>query len=509
MIIYFELAYTSSQSGDLTPIFRQVNDDDFKKLNKSKESQTPKSKISVRRTNLIGRSSSENFLSPSSVSHLKRRSVSGSKPPSKEIHGIDSQLIDSFVDVVLQSVPNHTDWPEITSFTLPYRAFLYLLEYFNFGNLNLSENDKSYQPYTIIKFDVIIPPFMVNYRSPSQIKFDQEKEKNQEKLDMLITLFDLDDPESPKARVLKKQIEFLSKNDGSFDMDSIQLEISQLSESLLFNITETQGMIHIIEKFIEQCRESIVQANSIFVNQIVDSILNDFAFLNDLRQKESLMLVDPHAFANFVISHLDSFEQKNKWASPLMKHIARKFHSKLTMTKFSLHDFVLYAEKQGWSGDNSFDDNAKLSQIDQKFLNNKMKVLSLLEQNGLDENVKKILNCKDTFNAAQTSILRSCLFENPIESAKQIVLSLNTVENIFLFVFGVRPEANQLMPLLANLFIISPVPTPLSFAQWLKHFLKILMEKKQEWFSDESMRPLEHYFTFGSWMKELLMSIQE
>jgi hypothetical protein len=63
------------------------------------------------------------------------------------------------------------------------------------------------------------------------------------------------------------------------------------------------------------------------------------------------------------------------------------------------------------------------------------------------------------------------------------------------------------MPLLANLFILSPMPTPLSFGKWLSHFFQPLLQARPEWFDDEAMRPLEHYFQFNSWMAGMLPSI--
>lgn len=517
LINYYDLAYRNGQNNldpdNLKSVFRPVNDDNYHPK-KEEKSQTPRLKPNNKKPNPIGRSSSVYFVSSSKNTGFARRSISGPKLTSKEIHNIDHKMIDSFIDVALQVVPNQQNYPEIHSFVLPYRALQFLLENYDpdYSSQNFDNDKTTFQPFTIVKINLSIPQYLLlglSDSSPIKSETDFTNEKSDE-LEMLITLFDLDDLESPKARVLKKHFELKSKNNPNFNFNLIFEEISQLTESLLSNIAEIQGMNHIIEKSIKRCKSSIIQANSIFVNQIVDTMMSEISFINDLKNKSSLMLKDSLVFSNFVISHLDLFEQKNKWASPLMRQIANKFHSKLTSQNFSLHDFISSAESQASSNDNkNYNDCSNLSQIDQKFLNNKMTVLSRLEQNGLDENVKKILSCKEIFDAAQTTILHSCLLEIPIESAKQIVLSLNTVEDIFLFVFGVRPEANQLMPLIANLFIISPVPMPLSFAQWLKHFLKILMEKRPEWFSDESMRPLEHYFTFGTWMNEFLLTIPD
>ena len=199
-------------------------------------------------------------------------------------------------------------------------------------------------------------------------------------------------------------------------------------------------------------------------------------------------------FANFIISHLETFQSKNQWAVPMMRMIARRFHAQV-MKSFPIS---LFASTKN-----------QLTLTDQKFLIQKFKFLESLEENGIDESVEKIVSCKDILAAAQTAVLRACVFENPLESAKQIVLGLFVVEDLFTFEFGAPPEANQLMPLLANLFILSPIPNPFSFGEWLAHFLQKLMELKPEWFSDDSMRSMEHYFQFNLWMKDMLLSFDK
>jgi hypothetical protein len=144
--------------------------------------------------------------------------------------------------------------------------------------------------------------------------------------------------------------------------------------------------------------------------------------------------------------------------------------------------------------------------IDQLFLSKKMTLLAGLEKAGLDPSVERMIRSKEVFANAQHAVLRACLLENPVESATQIVLSLFVLEDLFVFQCGEPPEANQLMPLLANLFILSPTPTPLSFGKWLSHFLQPLLTAKPEWFSDDSLRPLEHYFQFNAWIEDMLES---
>jgi hypothetical protein len=51
------------------------------------------------------------------------------------------------------------------------------------------------------------------------------------------------------------------------------------------------------------------------------------------------------------------------------------------------------------------------------------------------------------------------------------------------------------------------MPTPLSFGRWLNQFFQPLMDARPEWFADESLRPLEHFFRFNEWMADMLDSV--
>ena len=101
------------------------------------------------------------------------------------------------------------------------------------------------------------------------------------------------------------------------------------------------------------------------------------------------------------------------------------------------------------------------------------------------------------------------LFENPLPSALEIVKALRTVEDLFTFQYGEPPEANQLMPLLAHLFMKSSFPNPISFSKWLSHFLQPILEKKQEWFKEDDLNSLEHYFQFNAWMEDMMPNHEE
>ena len=142
--------------------------------------------------------------------------------------------------------------------------------------------------------------------------------------------------------------------------------------------------------------------------------------------------------------------------------------------------------------------------LGQKCWNHKAELISQLEGNSLDGSVSRIVDFKPAFAIAQAPVLRACQYASPIESVRKIVLSIAAVEDLFVFAFGERPEANQLMPMLARLFITTPVPAPLMFGRWLAHFVQVPLQMRSEWFGDAEMAPLEHYFQFNQWIEEMV-----
>ncbi|KAH0802002.1 uncharacterized protein GO595_005083 [Histomonas meleagridis] len=292
---------------------------------------------------------------------------------------------------------------------------------------------------------------------------------------------------SPRLYALQR---WINKTRPNFD--EILQTIIDMNETKLQEIIDVQCCFIQIERSIELTQKAISTTNYIFADRISTTIYNEIE--RKLEKKVTLMMEDSTVFSKYVISKLESYYSKNQWLTSLLPMVARRFHS-LIMQSFPLPLFAQVHKNQ--------------IILDQKFLNQKANLLQKLEGNELDPSVAKIVQNKSMFNPAQTPILRACLYENPIESVRQIVLSLCAVEDLFVFEYGTQPEANQLMPLLANLFILTPIPSPLMFGKWLAHFLQNLQQMKPEWFSDEELRPLEHYFQFNAWMEDMLQSFDE
>lgn len=276
------------------------------------------------------------------------------------------------------------------------------------------------------------------------------------------------------------------------DYKAVVRSIDDSCQTLTRTIVQLQARVSALNRMIERAKKAVVAADTYFVHKIAYSIYNDNNCASEMEKKKKAIWKDGGVLATYLCNLIDSFAHKNPWAATFIPMVARSFHS-LLMTHFPLNDF---SEQQ-----------TQLLKDDQTFLTVKHRILENLEKNGLDECVTKLISSKKILDTAQMAVMRACLFENPIESAKQIVLSLFVVEDLFVFEFGVQPEANQLLPLLANLFISTPIPFPLCFCRWMSHFLQPAIKLKPDWFLDEEFRPLEHYFQFNAWVEDMLHSM--
>ena len=423
------------------------------------------------------------------------QSTINSNTPIKDTEQVDPALIHNLVDVLLTPTSNDSLMPEIESVAIPMKSVQFLAKFEDNYEVQTSLSESRRNSETILNFIMNSPPSTTNDNKNSNEKKKAKKKPNE--ISLLVNLFASKNPDamsnciSPSNRAI---ILYLSKFMPSINYDSILSTLEKQSNEETSFLISAHNKISILTRSINLTKDAISASEAKFANDIVNSIMsNDSSIMNEIEKKKSQMINDPNVFASFITSHLDSFLAKNAWCSPMMRMIARRFHAQV------MHYFSTFA---------FLEEKNQLILTDQKFINQKNHFLANLEQNGLDEKVAKIVKCKDILAAAQTAVLRACLFENPLESAKLIVLSLSVVEDLFIFEFGEPPEANQLMPLLANLFISTPIPNPLSFGEWLAHFLQKLMQSKPEWFSDDSMVPMEHYFQFNAWIQDMLQSLE-
>lgn len=428
------------------------------------------------------------------------QAILNSNTPVKDTEQVDPSYIHNLVDALLTPTAQDSLMPEIENVVISMVSVHFLAKFEENYEVQTSLQENRRHPETVLNFAMNSPPTINNEKEEAKKSSNERKKgkKKQNDIQLLVNLFISKDPNgfidnySPSNRSI---IFYLMKNMAdSLNYDSILSILDRQSKEETDFLISTHTKIDFLSRSIDLTRNAISASEAKFANDIVTSIMSsDSSIMNEIEKKKSQMMNDPNIFASFITSHLDSFLSKNAWCSPMMRMVARRFHAQV-MRSFGTSDFLR--------------ERFQLIHTDQNFINQKNHFLATLEQNGLDEKVAKIVKYKDILAAAQTTVLRACLFENPLESAKLIVLSLFVVEDLFIFEFGEPPEANQLMPLLANLFISSPIPNPLSFGEWLAHFLQKLMQSRPEWFSDESMMPLEHYFQFNVWIQDMLQSLE-
>jgi hypothetical protein len=400
-------------------------------------------------------------------SHLPIPDSLASFTPIAGHDGIDYQLVQAVVDDLLAPGEIGEMGPEMDIVTMPLAAAQFLAQ---FEEGQTASKAVDYAPEQLVSF-VVAKAAAAPPETNREFALVAELMNNVHP--------DAPVPLTPRCEAIRR---FLGKQ--CLDYSKIAEIAVERCEACYSAVIALQTRMVWLERAYGNLKSAIAAADTQFVNAIANGIMRDSALMNELEKKKNTMKSDSSTFTSFFVSHMDAFAQKNQGFAPFLAMIARRFHAML-MTNFPL---------------SVMSEDAKQRHVDRLFLARKMKLLASLERTGIDSNVERIIKSKEIFSHAQQAVLRACLFENPVESATQIVLSLFVVEDLFVAQFGCPPEANQLMPLLANLFILSPMPTPLSFGRWLSHFFQPLMQAKPEWFDDESLRPLEHYFQFNEWM---------
>jgi hypothetical protein len=392
----------------------------------------------------------------------------------------DYALIEDVVATLL--APGETDdvAPELETVTLPLAAAQFLAHF---------EGRKDPAKY-VEATGMIGPDPLVCFSIRKQ---EEAKEEATVELPLIIELLNNVHPDAASQLAPRDEAILRFLTGKEIDYSEICQQIDRTCEERYRTVMALQKQVGMIERASNALNVAFEASESHFASICAGGIASDVAVLTELEKKKQNLRTDGPAFAAFVIGHVESYAQKHAYVKPFLRMVARKFHA-ILMEHFPLSGMSESEQQQ---------------RIDRLFLARKTRLLASLESTGIDPCVERIIKSKEIFSNAQTAALRACLFENPIESAAQLVLSLFVVEDLFVCEFGCPPEANQLMPLLANLFILSPIPTPLSFGRWLSQFFQPLMEAKKEWFSDESLRPLEHYFRFNEWMVDMLDTMSQ
>ena len=399
--------------------------------------------------------------------------------PVQDWETIDSSLIEKLVEELLRPGVI-ADGPELETVYIPMRALLFLAK---FSGVLVQEAEL--KRLREMEETIVMVPVVRSEKSSLFCPCDSDVKLILEL--MTSQHLEMDLPMTSRTKAIRVYFSLHPP-----DIEKVSRVIEESCQSLSERVIGLQASLSGMNRAIQCAKQAVAAADTYFVNAIAYAIYTKYNIANEVEKKKNAMWKDGEMFANFVCNTIDAFAQRNPWAKSFVPMIARRFHS-LVMTHFKLSDFC--------------DKEPQLFLDDQKFLSMKPQILQNLEEKGLDPCVEKLVSAKNIFDIAQMAVMRACLFENPIESARQIVHSLFVIDDLFVFEFGVQPEANQLMPLLANLFISTPIPSPLCFGRWMNQFLQPAIRKKPDWFLDQELRPLEHYFQFNAWIEDMLKSM--
>jgi hypothetical protein len=410
-----------------------------------------------------------------SVSHLPIPEKLAKFPPLQGHEITDFSLVEEIVEAVLLPAVLDDNEPEIETVTLPFVAVQFLAKF-----EGKEDELNSSQPIETVSLNQLI--------TFSILKGNSDESGRDRELDLILEFLNNVHPDaniqlSPRCQAIRQ---FLINRDIDYsEIYETVIERRTLKNETMLAVAEK---VSILERAVSGLKNAIFAVESHFANSIANELFQDQNVSAELERK---MRKDSHFFCSFVVKQVDFFSQSNIWIKPFVPMIARRFHA-ILMQNFPL---------------TVMSEDVKQHHIDKLFLTRKMKLLEALEKTGMDASVERIIRSNNIFSHAQDAALRACLLENPVESAKQIVQSVSVVEDLFIALFGCPPEANQFMPLLAHLFILSPMPTPLTFGRWLSHFFQPLMQERPEWFADDTLRPLEHYFQFNEWMLKMLDTV--
>ena len=398
-------------------------------------------------------------------------------PPVKDYEMVEILPIMKLVEELLKP-GTMRDGPGLDCLVIPREALLFLAEY---DHLLLQREDNR-----DLKGEDIVSIHVIRTQQRSSLCNLLYNRKVKLVLDLMTSHhMDVFSTLTPKMKAIQA---VLALNPP--DYQAVVRSMDESSQKLSQTVVQLQARVSSVDRMIDCVKRAVTAAQTLFVNMIVYSIYTENNVGSEIEKRKKAIWNDGSVLTSYMCNLLDSFAQKHRWVTNFLPMVARTFHS-LLMTHFPFNE---YSNQQ------------KQMLMDQKFLTMKFQILEHLEKNGLDECVTKLISSNNIFNTAQMAVMRACLFESPIESARQIVLSLYVIEDLFVFEFGAQPEANQLMPLLANLFISTPIPSPLCFGRWMSHFLQPAIKLKPDWFFDEELRPLEHYFQFNAWVEDMLQS---
>ena len=396
------------------------------------------------------------------------------KPVISPSERVEASVIDDFITNIMKERVPEKKWnvPSISTITINCAAVKV------FASLMSTD---LYKELTSVSDDEILH-FSTESATNSISLFDNNKLYLTTLKTILSSHPDIANETDPIKRA---NLALIKSVDSAAFIEEVDKEIVKFVE----RSSHMQNNLKKLERVLTATKKGYYKAEEIFCESITQQILLESSTKSELKKKKNVFLTDSQAFAAFIIKSVDTFAAKNPWCTPILSHIGKHFITTI-MEKYPLKAFI--------------EAHKELVELDEKFLAQKESMLADFDKNGFEEKSAVLLKSPNILKHALNSVMRGFLFESPISSAIEIAKALSTAEDLFMFQYGEPPEANQLMPLLAHLFMTNSLPSQLAFGRWLAHFLQPLLEKKQDWFKDEDLNALEHYFQFNAWMEDMM-----
>ena len=278
-----------------------------------------------------------------------------------------------------------------------------------------------------------------------------------------------------------------------FEYERVISNINNEIQNCLEAICADRGEINELKTMIMDSNTSIHNAETTIATNIVQAMIDDNNVVSDVDRRRNAFRTDQTSVAQFVIWNLDTYLAQNSWIKPFMPLVSRIFHSYI-VSEFDLKSYV---------------ESMKTKDMDDLFSAHKKDLIQKIQSSGVDERTKKILSDPKIFQAAASKLQIASTIDSPSDCTKLISEGLATAENLYTFVNGAVPEANQLMPILATLFVLTEMKSPISFGKWLAAHFKPLIEKRPDWFRDDEGARLEHFFQLNEWICGLLENITQ
>lgn len=321
------------------------------------------------------------------------------------------------------------------------------------------------------------------------IESKRKRYRCDESLNLLLELLTQTNPDyniynlSPRLSAIKSTL-----SQRYFEYDRVLENLDKELEKCTNSMVDLVGDSKQLTEMITMCEASLRRSETIQVSRIIVQMREENNVLSDAEKRKTTFANDVNSLGQFCVWNLDNYYSRNQWLEDLMPLVARTFHSQLV----SEYPITGISRTQG------------SSDADRKLISRKKEILEKIKTRGVDSQTMKVINDTSALEPVANRLVAASKIDSPCDCTILIEEALGNAENLFLFANGVVPEANQLMPTLATLFVVAQMESPFSFCNWLNNHLSSVCELRPDWFKNGDGARMEHFFKLGEWIQELL-----